>query len=120
MYLGIGTDIIKISRIEKFIDNNKDQARDIILAPNERNVKNTQSIAGKYAVKEALLKALGIGFSKGIKRLSEIEVIKDSLGKPTVITYGEVKKIIKRKNIKNIQVSISHDAEYAIAFVICQ
>ncbi len=119
MSITIGADIIKISRIEQFVRRNKLQGRQMILAPNEDG-SNIKSIAGKFAVKEALLKALGIGFSRGIGRLTEIEVIKDSVGKPSVITYGLVNDIINQKNITNIEVSISHDSEYAIAFVVCE
>lgn len=91
----------------------------MILAPNEEG-SNIKSIAGKFAAKEALLKALGIGFSRGLGRLTEIEVVKDAVGKPSVKTYGLVNDLINQKNITNIEVSISHDSEYAIAFVVCQ
>ena len=120
MSITIGTDIIKISRMEQFIQRNQLQGRQMILAPNESGGSNMKSMAGKFAAKEALLKALGIGFSRGISRLTEIEVVKDSAGKPSVITYGLVNDIVNQKNIKNIEVSISHDSDYAIAFVVCQ
>ncbi|MEP2936683.1 MAG: holo-ACP synthase [Gilvibacter sp.] len=119
MSITIGTDIIKISRMEQFIQRNQLQGRQMILAPNESGT-NIRSIAGKFAAKEALLKALGVGFSKGISRLTEIEVVKDAVGKPSMITYGLVNDIINQKNITNIEVSISHDSDYAIAFVVCE
>jgi holo-[acyl-carrier-protein] synthase len=119
MSITIGTDIIKISRMEQFIQRNEMYGKQMILAPNECGT-NARSIAGKFAAKEALLKALGIGFSRGIGRLTEIEIVKDTLGKPSMITYGLVNEIVNQKNITNIEVSISHDSEYAIAFVMCE
>jgi len=121
MVLGIGTDIVKISRIKQFIGREGESSIDVILTSKEaRSRKNAQSVAGVFAVKEALLKALGIGFTKGIGRLLEIEVLNDDGGKPYVVTSGVVRDILCQKRINCIEVSISHDTDYAIAFVICQ
>jgi len=121
MVIGIGTDIVKVSRIRRFIGREGEKPADLILTPKEaQSKKNAHSVAGVFAVKEALLKALGIGFSRGLGRLLEIEVLNDETGKPYVVTSGIVKDILLFKKISCIEVSISHDADYAIAFVICQ
>lgn len=121
MVIGIGTDIVKVSRIQRFIGREDEKPTDLILTSKEaQSRKNAHSVAGVFAVKEALLKALGIGFSKGLGRLLEIEVFNDDVGKPYVLTSGIVNEILIEKNISCIEVSISHDADYAVAFVICQ
>jgi len=121
MIIGIGTDIVKISRIERFIGRKDETPVDMILTHQEALFKKgVQSIAGAFAAKEALLKALGIGFSRGLGRLLEIEILNDDGGKPFVVTSGIVNEITRQKQISCIQVSISHDTDYAIAFVICQ
>ncbi|MGV4413945.1 holo-ACP synthase [Chryseobacterium sp. T1] len=116
----IGTDIIKISRIKKLIDRENGNALDFFLTPDERAMKkSTYSIAGIFAAKEALLKAFGVGFSRGLGRLLEIEVKHDRYGKPFIITSGIVKDIQDNKEIRNIELSISHDGDYCVAFVVC-
>ena len=121
MVIGVGTDIIKVSRIERLIERRHENAICMFLtAKEEQSKKNVRSVAGIFAVKEALLKALGIGFSRGLGRLLEIEVSHDCNGRPYVITTGIVREIQQQKNISSIEISISHEAEYALAFVICQ
>jgi len=115
----IGTDIVKISRIKKLVERENGNALSFILTANERALKKSiHSIAGIFAAKEALLKAFGIGFSKGIGRLLEIEVNYDQYGKPFIITSGIVKEIQDKKKINTIEISISHDGDYSVAFVI--
>lgn len=121
MIVGIGTDITKISRIKKLIEKEQGNALQALLTEREIQAKKSaSSIAGVFAAKEALLKALGIGFRKGIGRLLEIEILNDTYGKPFVVTCGVVKEIQTEKLINDVTVSISHDADYAIAFVVCQ
>ena len=119
MIIGIGTDIIKISRIQRLIAQ-KDAISMLLTVKEQQSKKSIRSIAGIFAVKEALLKALGIGFSMGLGRLLEIEVLHEKSGKPYVITSGVVNRIKEQKRINSIQISISHEAEYAVAVVICE
>jgi len=118
MIIGIGTDIVRISRIRQFIGRNGDNGKSFILAAGEMNIADICSIAGRYAAKEAFLKALGIGFTKGLKRLTEIEISNDINGQPFIITYGLTDEIKRNKGIANIHLTISHDGMYAIAFVL--
>lgn len=98
----IGTDIVKISRIEKSIKNTKFLQQ--VFTEREREYcKRAESFAGVFACKEAYFKALGSGI---ILPLTELEILHDDKGKPYI--HG----------IENCDVSISHDGEYAIATVI--
>ena len=120
MIIGIGTDIIEIDRIEKAINNNKNFLSKIF-TDNEielfrkRNMR-IEVIAGNFAVKEAISKAIGTGI-RGFS-LIDIEVLRDDLGKPMAYLNDNVEKIINRKY--RLNVSISHNKTSAVAFVILE
>lgn len=114
---GIGIDIIEIDRIEKAIKKNprfleRNFTEREVLYFKENNFK-TESIAGNFAAKEAISKAIGTGI-RGFK-LKDIEILRDELGKPIVNTYNNLSKICIKYNIKEIKVSISHSENYAVA-----
>ena len=120
MIIGIGTDIIEIDRIEKAINRNNGfldkvfTAREIEMFK-ERNMR-AEVIAGNFAAKEAVSKALGTGF-RGFS-LVDIEILRDQLGKPIVYLSDNMKKIINANH--RINVSISHNRTSAIAFVVLE
>lgn len=120
MIIGIGTDIIEIDRIEKAINKNKGFINKVFTV-NEINMfkeKNMRSevIAGNFAAKEAISKAIGTGF-RGFSFI-DIEVLRDELGKPIVYLSKNMDNIIKRGY--RINISISHDRTSAIAFAILE
>lgn len=120
MIFGIGTDIIEIERIETAIKRNPKflekmfTEREIELFK-ERNFKN-ETIAGSFCVKEAVSKALGTGI-RGFA-FKDIEVLRDSLGKPEVILGDKITNIINNK--LKVHASISHNNDTAIAFVVIE
>ena len=61
-----------------------------------------------------MLKALGVGWSREIK-WTDIEVVNDKNGRPRINTYGGVKKLMEKKEVKEILISLSHTSRYAIA-----
>ena len=122
---GIGTDIINIKRMEKTLKRNNPHFKNRIFSENEINYcekkKNPYSFyAKRFAAKEALSKALGIGIRKGVK-LKDIEIFNNKYGKPSILLKGYVaiylKKKIKNKKY-NIYLSLSDDAPWAQATVI--
>lgn len=119
--LGIGTDIIKVGRIEKAI---KKTEKFLIYAFTEKEICyfeqrkfNIETIAGFFAAKESVSKALGTGF-RGFG-LRDIEVYTNELGKPEVNLSQKVIDIFKKESLK-IHLSISHTEDNAIAFVIIE
>jgi holo-[acyl-carrier-protein] synthase len=76
------------------------------------------TLAGNFAGKEAVSKALGTGF-KGFYPI-DIEILRTKLGTPYVILYGKALKISKEMGIQNIHISISHCKEYAIAYAVAE
>ncbi|AGF59275.1 MULTISPECIES: holo-ACP synthase [Clostridium] len=121
MIIGIGTDIIEIGRIEKVISRTRSfiersfttkEIEYFSLHGFKGNV-----IAGNFAAKEAISKALGTGF-RGFG-LKDIEVLRDELGKPIVYLNDNINKIVDIKKV-NIHVSISHSKENAIAYAVME
>lgn len=118
-----GIDILKIDRIitkaqnEQFIINTFTDAEISYSKKRSSNVsenKKYQTLAGIYCAKEAVLKALGVGIEK-LEYLKQIEVTHESSGRPKVCVSRNVLSIIQEMGIENIDISISHDGDYAIA-----
>lgn len=126
MIFGIGTDITKISRFEKWIINDKMINRffnknEILINHNEKNTQyNLEHYASRFAAKEAFSKALGTGFV-GLE-LSDFGIIKNKEGKPEFCFGSKTLEILEKRVGKNfkVHISISHEREYAIAFVIIE
>lgn len=121
MLIGIGTDIVEIDRIKKACL--KPRFLERVFTDKEReycfSLKNPYpSLAARFAAKEAVLKALGTGLSGcGFK---DIEIVKETTGRPLIELSGGAKKTAKRKSIINIMISISHNKTHAIAFATAQ
>ncbi|WP_297520110.1 holo-ACP synthase [uncultured Clostridium sp.] len=122
MIIGIGTDIIEINRVEKVINRtenflNRNFSVEEVKYFKSRNLK-VETIAGAFSAKEAVSKAMGTGF-RGFS-LSDIEILRNDIGKPFVKVSSKVDSIIKEMGIINyiFHLSISHSKENAIAYVI--
>ena len=121
MIIGIGTDIIEIERIEIAVKRTKGFINKLF-TENEINIFESRGfksevIAGNFAAKEAVSKALGTGFRGfGVK---DIEILRDELGKPVVNLNSNVYEILKRKDV-NIHLSISHTRTSAIAYAVME
>lgn len=119
MIKGIGTDIVEIDRIEKAMEREgfleKIFNRREIDYLKRRNMR-PEYVAGRFASKEAIVKALGTGF-KGINT-KDIEVERNALGKPIVVLKGNAKKIASKCGDYKIHLSISHGRDNAIAYAL--
>lgn len=110
----IGIDLVKTSRIERFIERFGDKALQKFLSQDEINiVKNHKTAAGFWATKEAVSKALGVGISKECS-FFDITISKTNKGAP-ILKLSD--KLINNFNIRDTSLSITHDGEYAIAVV---
>jgi len=110
----IGIDLIKTSRMERFMKRFGDKALQKFLSQSEISlVKNHKTAAGFWATKEATSKALGVGIGKECS-FFDISISKTSKGAPTLNLSD---KILKNFSIKDTSVSITHDGEYAISVV---
>ena len=119
-----GVDIVEIPKLKQVLLRN-DNFISEIFTEKERDYCQSrkdpyQHYAGRFAVKEASLKALGIGMSgTGIDHIfKEIETLPGPSGKPGLSFTGWAEKISKKKKIEQLTVSISHSSDYAVATVI--
>ena len=120
MILGIGTDVIEIERIKSAVEKTSGFLEDIFTGKELEMFKlrnmRFEVIAGNFAAKGAISKALGTGV-RGFS-LREIEVLRDELGKPIVLLSKNISNIIN-KNYK-LNLSISHNKSNAIAFAVLE
>jgi len=123
--LGIGVDVIQNKRIKSLVCNNKFIKR--TFGNNEiryakKITHKTNYFSKRFAAKEALAKALGIGFRKNLN-FNDIEILNDKMGKPYYLKSKKIDKIIRNKfKVKSYELflSISDEKDYSIAFTILQ
>ena len=120
---GIGTDIVEIKRIKKILTLYPNKFPVKILGDAELGLfnsrpKKVEFIAGRFAAKEAILKALGTGLRNC--SWADITIINDDLGKPQVSLSGNLMTMAKANAIKQVHISISHGVEFAVAFCIIE
>ncbi|WP_315118976.1 holo-ACP synthase [uncultured Clostridium sp.] len=122
MIIGIGTDIIEIERIKTAIERNSKFLEKIFTEKEREYFKSVgfriNSIAGNFAGKEAVSKALGTGFRNF--SMKDIEILRDELGKPIVNLYGNAGKMVIENKNYNLHISISHSRENAIAYAVLE
>lgn len=122
MILGLGNDIVEIHRIKDALERNPRFLSRIFTKTEQeyfdsRKMK-TDTIAGGFAAKEAVSKAIGTGF-RGFS-MKDIEVRRDENGRPFVILHENALKTANGKGIKEIHITISHCSEYAYAVAIAE
>lgn len=123
MIIGCGIDLVNIKRIENIIIKWGDNFIFRVFTLSEKEycegkTNKYQSYAGKFAAKEALLKALGIGL-RGVN-WKEIEIRNNNYGQPNINLHGKLNKIASQKRVNKYFLSISHTKENALAEVILE
>ena len=119
---GIGTDIVKVSRVKRSLKNKLFLSRifnNKEIAKCKRNINFSNCFAKRFAAKEAFSKALGTGISDGIS-FNEIIILNEKNGKPVIKLLNKTKKIVEKKIKKKkykISLSIADEKNYAVAFV---
>ena len=121
MIEGIGVDVVEIRRLQRAIDSWGNfflrrifTERELAYAQSKKNP--THHIAARFAVKEAVAKALATGWSGGF-RWKDVEVENDSSGKPCVALYGHVRDLLSGSKV---MVSISHSENVVVAFAVIE
>ncbi len=118
MIVGIGTDMVEMERVRKACGKRAFTERVYTEEERRQAGENVSRLAGDFAVKEAVSKALGTGF-RGFMPW-DIEVLRDELGKPYVKLYGGAKERAEELGIGRIHVSITNTKEYAAAFAVAE
>lgn len=118
MKLATGVDLIEIARIEEVVSRHGKHYLERIYTPAELEQcgRRAESLAGRFAAKEAVAKALGSGI--GDISWQEIEVLGDEQNAPIVTLHGTAGKRAKELGLETWSVSISHSQSHSVAFVV--
>jgi holo-[acyl-carrier protein] synthase len=122
MIVGLGIDIAEINRIEAAIRRYGDHFLRRLFTPAEieycEGYRNRfERYAGRFAAKEAAMKALGTGWSRGV-RWVDIEVVREASGRPTLRLSGRASEVASGLGVRHIAVTITHAGNTALAEVI--
>ena len=124
MIVGSGIDLVEIERIEQSLGRYGARFLDRIYTAAEqayclRKKKAAESLAARFAAKEAGAKALGTGISHGVSWL-EIEVVREPGGRPTLRYSGRAAELAARLEVRHIALSLTHTGQHAMASVLLQ
>ena len=124
MIAGIGVDIVDIARIQAMLDRYGERFLARVYTEAETayamgGANRAERLAGRFAVKEAVMKALGTGKSQGIL-WRDVETLRGHLGKPEVRLHGQAVNWATLRGFGAAHVSITHDGGKAVAFVILE
>jgi holo-[acyl-carrier protein] synthase len=122
LIVGLGLDIAEIDRIEAAIVRHGAPFIERLYTPREaaycESYRNRfERYAGRFAAKEAAMKALGTGWRRGV-RWRDIEVVREASGKPTLQLAGVAGELAARMGVNNIVLTITHSGNLALAQVI--
>ena len=118
--LGIGTDLVECLRIAQMIERHGELFIGRVFTPHEIEFcssrgQATQHYASRWAAKEAVLKALGTGWTRGIS-WRDIEVHNEPGGKPSILLGGGAREACERLEVARVMISISHCRTHALAY----
>jgi holo-[acyl-carrier protein] synthase len=115
MIIGVGVDVVDLTRFERSVGRTPALRRRLFTEA-ERSLP-LRSLAGRFAAKEALIKALGD--SSHVTWL-DMEIVSDGERNPSFLLHNAVASIAERRGITQIHLSMSHDAGIAIAYVVAE
>lgn len=115
MIVGIGVDVVDLRRFERAAARTPALLERLFTVAERR--LPLHSLAGRFAAKEALIKA--IGDSTGV-RWHDMEVVSNALGDPSFVLHNAVSRIVADRGVDRIHLSMSHDAGIAVAYVIVE
>ncbi len=127
MIVSVGVDLIEVERIRKALENTRSgkRFRDRVFTEKEirycekKHRGRYESYAGRFAAKEAVMKALGRGWSAEVSWL-EIEIARSRSGKPDIVLHGKTALFADRLGIRHWALSITHTQAHGLAYVIAQ
>ncbi len=117
-----GVDIVSIRRVEEACNRSGDAFWRRVLSEEERAIipthekRKVEFLAGRFAAKEAVSKALGTGIGGEGVAMTDMKILKKENGAPYVLLSGRAKEVYERYQGRSISISISHDEGMAVAF----
>jgi len=120
--LGHGVDVIECPRLDKMLTHHGDRLLQRVFTAHEQaycqqHKERRQHLAGRFAAKEAVLKALGTGM-RGRMKWTDVQIANNDLGKPEIVLSGESAAVAERMGVTQVLVSISHTRLHAVASAI--
>ena len=124
MIVGIGVDIISVERIRGIVQRQGDRFLQRVYTDEEvaycrRSAHPEQRFASRFAAKEAVLKALGVGWRRGTT-FRDVRVSNNDLGAPSVQLSGRTLEISRELGVRKVLISLSHDEKYAVAQAVAE
>ena len=124
MILGVGIDIVQIGRIKKAIELYGERFKNRIFTKREQvycsgKAYSFESYAARFAVKEAVFKALGKRWDQ-CGGYTSVEVINDEYRRPHIVFHDQAEEFTGSSEVKNVFVSITHDADISAAVVVLE
>ncbi|HVS18737.1 MAG TPA: holo-ACP synthase [Planctomycetota bacterium] len=122
--LGVGIDLVRIERLANFLARHGERGKARLFSAGEQayceaRKTSAQSYAGRFAVKEAVMKVLGTGWARGV-RWVDIEVVRPPGQPPTVALHGATARIAAARGIAVIHIAITHDAGISAAVAVAE
>jgi holo-[acyl-carrier protein] synthase len=121
--VGLGMDLAQIERLREVLERRGERAYARLFTEQERAycerrpLTKFNSYAGRFAVKEAVMKLLGTGWTRGVRWI-DIEVVRERGSAPTVVLHGATARIAQARGIVRIHITITHDAGIAAAVAV--
>lgn len=123
MIIGIGIDVVEVKRIERALRGSTALLHRVFTSSEQAYCSGRktqyQNYAGRFAAKEAALKALGTGWREGI-RWTDVEVLNGDNGQPLLTVHGKASQILEQTGADYTHISISHSQDYAVAVVVLE
>lgn len=124
MIVGSGIDLTEIARIQHSVERFGERFLNKVYTAGEqayclRKRKSAESLAARFAAKEAAAKALGTGISHGVT-WQEIEVVREPSGRPSLAFHGRARELASRLGVTNAALSLTHTADLAMASVVLE
>lgn len=123
MALSVGVDLVELDRVRRIVERHGDRFLARVCTPAEMALCRDRlpELAARFAAKEAVSKALGVGLrymsAEGIGFL-EVEVLPDGRGKPVVALFGRARELAEEQGLHEWSISLSHSRDQAAAFVV--
>ena len=116
MIVGVGIDVVQVERLERALARTP-RLRERLFTDAEQSLERSESLAARFAAKEAVAKALG---APGGLRWRDAEVVSDPSGRPRLVLHGGVADEAAAQGITTWHLSLSHDAGVATAVVVAE
>ncbi|MBU6233611.1 MAG: holo-ACP synthase [Acidobacteria bacterium] len=113
--VGVGLDLVDVDRFARVMERRPRLVSRVFRSDEAMN-RSPEGLAARFAVKEAVLKSLGVGL--GSVRLSDIETVRASSGQPRLVLHGTAAELAAERGVTSWQISLSHTDRTAGAVVV--